>query len=64
MYVLKHTCVYVKRVAMKELKELGGALALEYRGVWGGKLTWHKDVPHWMARSPHTHTHQPNGQVT
>jgi hypothetical protein len=67
IYALKRTCacmhsnirvcVYIKRVAIKELKELGGALAREYRGVWGGKLTWHKDVPHWMARSPHLHAH-------
>ena len=36
-------------VANKELKQLGGALAVEYRGVWAGKLTWSKTVPHWMA---------------
>ena len=64
MYSNIRVCVHVKRVAIKELKDLGGALALEYRGVWGGKLTWHKDVPHWMARSPHTHTRQPDDYLT
>ena len=36
-------------VAAKELKELGGDLAQEYKGAWAGKLTWAKDVPHWCA---------------
>ncbi len=39
----------MKWVAAKELKELGGDLSKEYKGAWGGKLTWAKDVPHWCA---------------
>jgi hypothetical protein len=34
-------------VAAKELKELGRQLSIEYRGVWGGKLTWSSQVPDW-----------------
>ena len=39
----------MKWVAAKELKELGGDLSKEYKGAWGGKLTWAKGVPLWYG---------------
>mmetsp|Transcript_10914 Transcript_10914/g.26191 ORF Transcript_10914/g.26191 Transcript_10914/m.26191 type:complete len:439 (+) Transcript_10914:143-1459(+) len=41
------------QVAVMELKQLNGRLAREYRGVWGGTITWQKEVPSWLAERCH-----------